>query len=170
MDEAIPVEGKNLTFKSISCGICSQILDRLTLLEREEHYECHFRHESPPIILHASESVSTKRPKKSCELFCKVKRKWVDDRENDIFWYPSQAAPPPPNYTPGSRTINRLIIFLTVLSGIMPLLNNYIFKCHAEGITRRAALCYKGAVHINRELWDASWGCGYIQCASPNYN
>ena len=163
------VKEKNFTSNSIFCGICSQILDRLTLLEREEHYECHFRNKSPSTILHAGESISKKRPHKPCELFRKVKRKWLDDKENDSFWYPSKATHPPQNYTPGRCTVNLLDTLLTVLSGIIPLLNRYLCKCHTEGITLRAALCYKDSVHINRKLWDASWGCGYVHnCASAS--
>jgi hypothetical protein len=77
-----------------------------------------------------------------------VKRKWIESKEIDVFWYPSQATSPPSNYTPR----------------FIPLLKNHLWKCHAEGITCRAALCYKGSVHIHRELWDASWGCGYVRC------
>ncbi|KAF8228955.1 hypothetical protein L208DRAFT_1484946 [Tricholoma matsutake] len=143
---------------SISCGICSQVLDNITILEREKHYEHHFCHEKQSIISHNLHSIphipAKSSSHKSFELFGKVKPKWMVGKENDFFWYSSLDTLPPSNYTPG----------------IIPLLRKYLRSCHAEGITRRAALCYKSSVHVNRELWDASWGCGYrnflIACAA----
>jgi hypothetical protein len=78
--------------ESISCAICSQVLDSLALTEREEHYEHHF-HRRQLTVSH-----------KSFQLLGKVKRKWMDGKENDVFWYPSQATLPPSNYTPGRST------------------------------------------------------------------
>jgi len=100
----------------------------------------------------------------------KVKRKWVYNQENDVFWYPAQATSPPSNYTPGKHTqlLSRRCN-VHIVAGIIPLLKKHLWTCHAQGITLRAALCYKGSVHISRELWDASWGCGYGHCASPSY-
>jgi hypothetical protein len=39
----------------------------------------------------------------------------MDGKEHDVFWYPSQATSPPPNYTPGRRTIDLLITLVTFL-------------------------------------------------------
>jgi hypothetical protein len=152
---------------SIACGICSKPLDGLTLSEREEHCEHHFVGEQPNEQYADTPGESSHKAgrQKSSELLGKVKRKWMETKEMDVFWYPSQATSPPSNYTPGWRTISCDLALNNahiVYPGIIPLLKNHLWTCHAEGITCRAALCYKGSVHVNRELWDASWGCGYV--------
>lgn len=147
--------------KSISCGICSQTLNTLTLIERQAHYELHFNQESQ------RESSFNNGSYRPFQVFNKVKRKCIGGaKENDVFWYPSLSSSSsiPSNYTPGKGTVINInvVTLLSVVAGIIPLLKRYLSTSHAEGSTCRAALCYPSAVHIHRELWDASWGCGYV--------
>lgn len=81
--------------------------------------------------------------------------------ENDAFWYPAQSTAPPSNYTPGRLLPTWNKLFWTNLRvGLIPLLRKALWKVHARGGIRRAALCHENAVHISREMWDAGWGCG----------
>ncbi|KAH7914678.1 peptidase family C78-domain-containing protein [Hygrophoropsis aurantiaca] len=63
----------------------------------------------------------------------------------DEFWYPSQTKSPPHNYSPG----------------IIYLLKDALKAAHQKGSIHRAVLCFEQTVHISRELFDVSWGCGY---------
>ena len=45
--------------------------------------------------------------------------------------------------------------------GLIPVLRRALIKLYARNKTQKAVLCYEKTVHIRRQLWDASWGCGY---------
>jgi hypothetical protein len=49
-------------------------------------------------------------------------------------------------------------------------LKRALSKSHAKGNTTRAALCFDRTVHIRREFWDGSWGCGYVFQLSFSFN
>ncbi|KAF5373126.1 hypothetical protein D9758_001699 [Tetrapyrgos nigripes] len=146
--------------QSVRCQLCFMPLDDLSLNSRELHYETHFKGElqeasssglssrpygvlkpSPP----TKQSGSFKAPPSPVR-----KKKWKSslnwsEEGRDVFWYPSLQTPPPPNFTPG----------------MIPLLKKALTKSHAKGTTRRAVLCYDRAIHVNRQNWDLTWGCGY---------
>ena len=46
--------------------------------------------------------------------------------------------------------------------GLISLLKKGLDKSHSEGKTIRGVVCHPGIVHIHREAWDSSWGCGYV--------
>ncbi|KAJ6547116.1 peptidase family C78-domain-containing protein [Mycena capillaripes] len=159
---------------TIQCQFCSANLDRLTVVQREIHYEKHFNNEPMGtiyaciehknfirIVVPASGS-SGKKPADSKSPGKKPDSKspnkswkdWVLPKGQDKFWYPAESSEPPHNFTPG----------------FIPLLKTHLNKSHATGHTRRAVLCYDRAVLVTREVWDAGWGCGYrnflMACAS----
>jgi hypothetical protein len=81
--------------------------------------------------------------------------------ENDVFWYPSLAVPPPRNFTPGGLEGSSVEPSQTVsIPGLIPLLKSSLIALCAKGKLLRSVLCDEGVVHISKELWDASWGCG----------
>ncbi|KAJ7756846.1 peptidase family C78-domain-containing protein [Mycena maculata] len=151
---------------SVQCQICSANLDRLSVPQRNLHYDKHFGDEPKPDPKaahpqpksHSFPASSSKKPSQSASDSpsragfsfkdwggsIKFKGVW-NDKEKDKFWYPAQSANPPPNFTPG----------------LILLLKKHLSKSHSAGNTRRAVLCYDRAVLVNRELWDAGWGCGY---------
>lgn len=113
----------------LECQLCNRLLDTLTLAEREEHYDRHFREEPPGKLtnhtytshthhrthLHSvATSSSTKPlstsggsgshpPSKSSKWRSKSKTSFFSGNKDhlDVFWYPSLSDPPPSNYTPG---------------------------------------------------------------------
>jgi hypothetical protein len=46
---------------------------------------------------------------------------------------------------------------------LIPLIKKGLLKGQSRELIRRAVLCNRKAVHIHREAWDASWGCGFVQ-------
>lgn len=112
------------------------------------------------LILDLASSSSSKKPadkrplvdsKDSKDSKFSKKFNWKDwmvhvPKGQDKFWYPAQTLPPPQNFTPG----------------LIPLLKTHLNKSHAGGNTRRAVLCHDRAVLVTREIWDASWGCGFV--------
>ncbi|KAJ7445762.1 peptidase family C78-domain-containing protein [Mycena galericulata] len=138
---------------SVQCQICGADLDHLSLCRREQHYETHFDDEPKP----KPKASSSKKPLRSGSESpsragfsfkdwgrSKFKGVW-QEKDGDKFWYPAHSSNPPPNFTPG----------------LIPLLRTHLNKSHSAGNTRRAVLCYDRAVLVNREVWDAGWGCGY---------
>ncbi|KAL7283270.1 hypothetical protein ACG7TL_002699 [Trametes sanguinea] len=65
--------------------------------------------------------------------------------EQNLFWHASQSSSPPANFSPG----------------LIPVLKKALTKSHEKGVTQRAWLAFEQAVHVFRESWDATWGCGY---------
>ncbi|KAJ7470328.1 peptidase family C78-domain-containing protein [Mycena latifolia] len=127
---------------SVQCQLCSANLDHLSVPQREQHYDKHFNDEPK------HEASSSKKPLDSKPTSSSSKCNWKDWRHHkgqDQFWHPSRSAKPPSNFTPG----------------LIPLLKTHLNRSHAAGNTRRATLCYDRAVLVNREVWDAGWGCGY---------
>ncbi|KIK63690.1 hypothetical protein GYMLUDRAFT_40754 [Collybiopsis luxurians FD-317 M1] len=129
---------------TLQCQFCSTNLDKLSIADRQRHYDAHLdetNFTSQPIASTSSLNGNTS----------KDKRKWRVptpanlERGKDVFWYPAMKTPPPPNFTPGLITV----------------LKKALLKSHAKGTTTRAVLCYERAVLINRQIWDANWGCGY---------
>ncbi|KAJ7702364.1 peptidase family C78-domain-containing protein [Mycena rosella] len=125
------------------CQLCTANLTHLTLFQREQHYDKHFSDEPK-----ASSSTKPKPlrvdPPSESPSKC-IWKDWRNHKGQDQFWHPAQSAKPPSNFTPG----------------LIPLLKTHLKKSHAAGNTRRATLCYDRAVLVNRETWDAGWGCGY---------
>ncbi|KAH8108150.1 peptidase family C78-domain-containing protein [Cristinia sonorae] len=136
-----------VTPESIDCQICAKSLTRLTVNEREEHYEEHFNKEPPASTScntagHGSRlSLKAKTLFKAKELFHRKQSSKASLKE-DVFWHTSQPSPPPDNHTPG----------------LVTLLNYHLRNSRN---TQRAWLCSENAVHILVEQWDRGWGCGY---------
>ncbi|THH32960.1 hypothetical protein EUX98_g1181 [Antrodiella citrinella] len=125
------------------CQMCSRNLDKDTPEERNAHYQAHFKDEPrgsssscPP--KNSKPSFKAKTFDKAWSLFPARKR----DNE-DLFWYTSQAGPPPSNHTP---------------AGLIPILRVQLGKSRN---TQRAWLCSDVAVHTAIEWMDRGWGCGY---------
>ncbi|KAJ6618321.1 peptidase family C78-domain-containing protein [Mycena sp. CBHHK59/15] len=127
------------TNTAVECQLCSANLDKLSVSQRQQHYEKHFR-DKPQASSNASSSKTLCKPGSPFSW-----KQWGHQKGQDQFWYPAQSSQPPPNFTPG----------------LIPLLKTHLNKSHAKGHTRRATLCYDRAVLVTRELWDAGWGCGY---------
>lgn len=131
---------------SMQCQLCSAKLEHLTVFERELHYNKHFNDE--PQASSSSKPLDEPKAPASESAPTSSKWKWKDwqaHKGQDQWWHPAQSVKPPRNFTPG----------------LIPLLKTHLNKSHAAGNTRRATLCYDRAVLINREVWDAGWGCGY---------
>ncbi|KAF9513339.1 hypothetical protein BS47DRAFT_1376757 [Hydnum rufescens UP504] len=119
---------------SVSCAICLESLDHLTIEERAEHYSVHFDDDVP------SSSTAHTVPRRSSPgpgIAFKTKE--------NVFWHALQETPPPGNWTPG----------------LIPLLKRTFTKLHSRGITARAVLCTDGVCHVGTEFFDLGWGCGY---------
>ncbi|KAF5391761.1 hypothetical protein D9757_001746 [Collybiopsis confluens] len=127
---------------TLQCQFCNISLDKISVSERQRHYNNH---------LDASERSKNSTDSPSALKSSVAKGKFrLPTRSNlekgkDVFWYCSINTPPPPNYTPG----------------LIPVLKRALLKSHAKGTTTRAVLCYERTVHICRQAWDATWGCGY---------
>ncbi|KAG9318243.1 peptidase family C78-domain-containing protein [Chiua virens] len=128
------------------CQLCSCNLRDLSSFEKDQHYEAHSRlrpsrkrskrtAENP-----ASESVSQRKTK-----LMKIGSSAKNAPQDDIFWHPAQAKPPPDNYSPG----------------VLSILKEALKKSHTKGSTQRAVLCYDRTPHIFRETFDTNWGCTY---------
>ncbi|KAF7338646.1 hypothetical protein MVEN_02091000 [Mycena venus] len=132
---------------SIQCQLCSANLDKLSVHQRNQHYENHFNDE--PIAIASSSSSQKPLDKKPAADSTSPKKfnwkNWIVPKGQDKYWYPAQSSQPPHNYTPG----------------LIPLLKTHLNNSHSKGHTRRAVLCYERAVLVTREVWDAGWGCGY---------
>ncbi|KAH7889927.1 peptidase family C78-domain-containing protein [Phlebopus sp. FC_14] len=110
-------------------------LGTLNAAQRREHYEDHRtgnlpkpqsrgkRRSSQPIASPSTQARTKAAPsRKSAE---------------DVFWYPTQSKPPPPNYTPG----------------LILILKHALKKLHEKGDIQRAVLCYEKTPHIYREIY-----------------
>ncbi|KAJ7168151.1 peptidase family C78-domain-containing protein [Mycena crocata] len=170
------IDSTRTTSESVQCQVCSTNLDHLSVPQRAQHYDKHFNDEPKgtpssskrPFDGTRSGAASGSLPRKQGESNAPGKSKesdsprkssrwndWGYHKGQDKFWYPAQSSElAPHNFTPG----------------LIPLLKTHLNKSHAAGNTRRATLCYDRAVLVNREVWDASWGCGYrnflMACAS----
>ncbi|PPQ74213.1 hypothetical protein CVT26_004504 [Gymnopilus dilepis] len=140
--------------QSLQCLFCLAQLDLLSISQREAHYEHHLINDwiettNEDVRNSPRETLSKPlaAPQRHSELpGTNVKKSGFPCKnERDDFWYPALNTPPPPSFTPG----------------LIPLLQKGLLKSHARGFTRRAVLCSEIAVHVNREPWDAGWGCGY---------
>lgn len=179
-------------FRSMSCAFCSLDLEKLSISQRQLHYDRHINDldkqtegdyfsplcrarlmlltiigsKSTPIVIDLIDESRQQseyrnitpgplRKKKS-------NRALPCMRETDPFWYAAQATPPPPSFTPGNifRLSELTDLLLIQAIGLIQLLRKGLLKNHARGQIRRAVLCYENVVHVNREPWDASWGCG----------
>ncbi|KAJ3984194.1 peptidase family C78-domain-containing protein [Lentinula detonsa] len=134
----------------LQCQLCWENIEKLTVSERQRHYDNHLEGRSSP----QSGSSASRR---SDSWFSKGKSKMMfvnREKEQDVFWHPAMQTPPPTNFIPG----------------LIPVLKKALLKSHAKGTTTRAVLCYERAVYISRQMWDASWGCGYrnflMSCAA----
>uniref|UniRef100_A0A0W0GCI5 UFSP1/2/DUB catalytic domain-containing protein n=2 Tax=Moniliophthora roreri TaxID=221103 RepID=A0A0W0GCI5_MONRR len=129
---------------------------------RQLHYEEHFDESGPDeastsskqsrLALKPNERRSnSKYNLESSSRSWRKKGKWRQpfqskEDEQDVFWYPAMhSIPIPSNFTPGMVT----------------LLKKALLKSHSQSSTVRAVLCYEQTVFINRQWWDATWGCGY---------
>ncbi|KAF8350868.1 peptidase family C78-domain-containing protein [Amanita rubescens] len=135
-DDDIEIVSEATFNDSFICQVCLKDIGKLDASQRQEHYEMHFTSN----YNETSRDTSVKP---------KTRRKWKDrlpcHNENDMFWYSALKEPPPSNYTPG----------------LVSLLRKGLHKSNLQGQTVRGVVCYPGTVHIRRELWDSSWGCGY---------
>ncbi|KAF7359376.1 hypothetical protein MSAN_01280200 [Mycena sanguinolenta] len=133
---------------SFQCHFCFINLEKLSVHQREQHYEKHLN-DAPnapgPSNVKKTDKKSVKSEKSDSPSKNFNWKDWVGPKEKDKFWYPAQTSPPPQNFTPG----------------LISVLKSHLNKSHAGGHTRRAMLCYDRAVLVTREAWDASWGCGY---------
>ncbi|PPQ78523.1 hypothetical protein CVT25_011795 [Psilocybe cyanescens] len=144
-------------FRSMSCAFCSLDLEKLSISQRQLHYDRHINDldkqaegsKSTPIVIDLIDESRQQSEYRNITPDPLRKKKSNGAlpcmRETDPFWYVAQATPPPPSFTPG----------------LIQLLRKGLLKNHARGQIRRAVLCYENVVHVNREPWDASWGCGY---------
>ncbi|KAF4604088.1 hypothetical protein EYR38_004510 [Pleurotus pulmonarius] len=120
---------------SPNCQFCNQTLAGQSEVAKCLHYEHHF--------LELEAQSQKKEPAQSGKSVAKKSAGPKQDKET--FWYPSSSSPPPPHYHPG----------------MIKLLQWALKQLQPRGHIRRAVLCYEQAVHIPRETWDCSWGCGY---------
>ncbi|KAF8797859.1 hypothetical protein BYT27DRAFT_7236821 [Phlegmacium glaucopus] len=136
---------------SVECAFCFANLDMMSVPQRETHYEDHFSSMTSDTENMPARDNDPSRSSSSAN--ATASSPWVKNKtkirpfnkETDGFWYPSHASTPPTSFTPG----------------LIPLIRRGLRKGHDRGNVRRAVLCYDQVVHINREPWDAGWGCGY---------
>ncbi|KAI8998781.1 peptidase family C78-domain-containing protein [Trametes punicea] len=141
------------------CQICFSDLTSFSPNERQIHYDGHLSaHTGASTSLASSGKLAgaepgLKSPSQSLTIsFSKLRFKpssmfsgGIPVEQQNVFWHASQASEPPPNFTPG----------------LIPVLKKALSKSHERGVTQRAWLAFELAVHIQYELWDVSWGCGY---------
>ncbi|KAJ3819532.1 peptidase family C78-domain-containing protein [Lentinula raphanica] len=140
---------------SLQCQLCWADIEQLSVAERQRHYDNHLAGDSLPRADSSTKTATSST--KSNSWFNKGKFKMMPiskEKEQDVFWYPAMQTPPPINFVPG----------------FIPVLKKALLESHAKGKTTRAVLCYDRAVYVSRQIWDASWGCGYrnflMSCAS----
>ncbi|KAJ3815746.1 peptidase family C78-domain-containing protein [Lentinula lateritia] len=133
---------------SLRCQLCWENIDDWSVSERQRHYDAHLEESEGNPSPQANSSSST-TSKNISSLLSKGRFKNPMtanlEKSQDVFWYPAMHTPPPKNFIPG----------------LIPVLKKALLQSHAKGTTIRAVLCYEGAVYISRQMWDASWGCGY---------
>ncbi|KAF7778891.1 hypothetical protein Agabi119p4_3236 [Agaricus bisporus var. burnettii] len=130
-----------------TCAFCPEDLQTLTISQRQDHYEAHLLAISQTNVPNVQAS-SSKRLQAKRQFYSGPTESWKAMKrkvENDVFWYPSLGVPPPRNFTPG----------------LIPLLKSSLITLCTKGRILRSVLCDEKVVHISKELWDASWGCGY---------
>ncbi|KAJ3908714.1 peptidase family C78-domain-containing protein [Lentinula edodes] len=142
---------------SLQCQLCWANIDDLSVPERQRHYDAHLEEsERNPYPQANSSSSTTSKNLRSWLSKGKLRNPMTAnvEKSQDVFWYPAMHTPPPKNFIPG----------------LIPVLKKALLQSHAKGTTIRAVLCYEGAVYISRQMWDASWGCGYrnflMSCAA----
>ncbi|KAF9532353.1 peptidase family C78-domain-containing protein [Crepidotus variabilis] len=161
-----------LATDGLQCAFCQESLDFMSISGREAHYEQHFMNADPEndssdvLIV----DIPTTSPSNgggggggqgafqegsSKSVAHKTKRApWSHVKETDPFWLPDQLDPPPKNFTPA----------------LIPLLRKGLLRGQSNQRIRKAVLCYEKTVHVSRDMWDVSWGCGYrnflMVCAS----
>ena len=133
----------------------------MSVPQREIHVETHFSSTTVDACDNPPRSPPAKAAASSQSVKSKGKKFWPLLKETDDFWYPAYASTPPPSFTPGivSRSIQPAVHSSDCI-GLISLIRRGLCKGHDRGNVRRAALCYDQVVHINRETWDACWGCG----------
>ncbi|KAJ3886607.1 peptidase family C78-domain-containing protein [Lentinula edodes] len=133
---------------SSQCQLCWANIEDLSVPERQRHYDAHLEEsERNPHPQANSSSSTTSKNLRSWLSKGKLRNPMTAnvEKSQDVFWYPAMHTPPPKNFVPG----------------LIPVLKKALLQSHAKGTTIRAVLCYEGAVYISRQMWDASWGCGY---------
>ncbi|KAH9951283.1 peptidase family C78-domain-containing protein [Amylocystis lapponica] len=133
---------ESLEPQTMLCEFCGRNLTKCSVQLRQEHYEEHLSGQS------IGSSGSSSKPTSSSKPVSKSSRSKGKSQEpssgENVFWYSSQATPPPPNFSPG----------------LIPILKRALIKSHEKDHTQRAWLCHEQAVHINTDF-DRGWGCGY---------
>ncbi|KAH9854080.1 peptidase family C78-domain-containing protein [Lenzites betulinus] len=138
------------------CQICAIDLTSKSVTDRQSHYEDHFAHapEASGSSHHApTASKATDNTNAAYSKPISKSRKppsfgfipTVPIEKQNIFWHPSLASEPPPNFSPG----------------LIPVLKKALTKSHEKGLTQKAWLASEHSVHVNAEQWDRKWGCGY---------
>ncbi|KAI0797845.1 peptidase family C78-domain-containing protein [Abortiporus biennis] len=139
---------------SIACQICSQDLTKLSVVDRNIHYDKHFNDQPQAIPQPMAGPSRTTNVSKAVDKVKSVIRNPKRFVEKDGLWHPAKGPSPPDNCTPG----------------FIPLLKKSLIRSHARGWTQKAYLCHESAVLMKVESWDRGWGCGYrnflMACAS----
>ncbi|KAF8630388.1 hypothetical protein AX15_002945 [Amanita polypyramis BW_CC] len=142
--QIVSERGLNHGTDPILCQICYEDLSKLSIARRQEHYEHHFQAGDSRTRGEGSAICSSGRQINKPKLH-KWKECFPSINESDVFWYSTLLEPPPSNFLPG------LVSFL----------KKALQRSHSQSLTLRATLCHPSIVHIRREKWDFSWGCGY---------
>lgn len=146
-----------------TCAFCPEDLQTLTISQRQDHYEAHLLAISQTNVPNVQAS-SSKRLQAKRQFYSGPTESWKAMKrkvENDVFWYPSLGVPPPRNFTPGELEDSSIEASQTVSTpGLIPLLKSSLITLCTKGRILRSVLCDEKVVHISKELWDASWGCG----------
>lgn len=88
---------------SLQCQLCSTNLERLSIPDRQRHYDAHFdepqdpRQTTPPPSNESSSSSWLNQVKWRVPTAANL------EKDQDKFWYATMQTPPPSNFTPGER-------------------------------------------------------------------
>ncbi|KAH7926299.1 DUF1671-domain-containing protein [Leucogyrophana mollusca] len=127
------------------CQLCNLNIENYSEKDRQEHYDKHYNKNSSHTKPSTSRVVRKTIPDGTSKPPTRMKFPKITNSGGDEFWHPSQARPPPHNFSPG----------------LIPVLKGALKTSHTRGYTCRAVLCFEQTVHISREPFDAGWGCGY---------
>ena len=125
-----------------------------------------------PALSNSAHKSPTKKPKSGFKPPSAIFRR--APQEQNVFWHASQTKEPPVNFTPGGVSNCSIPLpsmpnadsFIKLKLGLISVLKKALTRSHEKGFTQRAWLASEHAVHISSELWDSSWGCGYVHCQS----
>ncbi|KAH8829574.1 peptidase family C78-domain-containing protein [Flagelloscypha sp. PMI_526] len=141
IEEDVQIVDSNFEILLDPCALCQVNMAGMSLRDKQQHYET----QHPEGSSSSGTSSSSRFPTPSSSTSHTATKSFTRKESPAPFWHVKMDVAPPANNTPG----------------LVKLLKRLLVKSHSKGKTVRSVLCTEDVVHIRKENFDRSWGCGY---------